>query len=98
MSYNDIIKAFNEHLKKSGKQFYNDFYIGITDDIERRLFTEHKVPKEGHWFIYAHADNSLIARNVEKYFLDLGMRGGQGGGDTDTEWVYCYIVSQYTTE
>ena len=38
-----IISDINCHLSKSSKQYYSDFYIGITNDIERRLFGEHNV-------------------------------------------------------
>lgn len=40
-SKEEIIKDIDNHLQKSGKQYYSDFYVGITNDIERRLFEEH---------------------------------------------------------
>ena len=41
----DIIIDFNNHLSKSNKTLYPDFYIGITNDVSRRLFSEHNVPR-----------------------------------------------------
>ena len=44
-TYTEIIAAFDEHLQRSGRSFYNEFYIGVTNDAARRLFQEHNVPK-----------------------------------------------------
>ena len=38
LNYDEIIQAMDEHLNKSGKNYYNEFYIGITNSPERRLF------------------------------------------------------------
>lgn len=100
MEYNQIIKDFDAHIKKSGCSYYSDFYIGITNDVERRLFDEHRVPREGHWWIYSPADNEAVAREVEKHYLDYGMHGSFGGGKGDgtAKYVYCYVVSPNTVE
>ncbi|MFK1988856.1 hypothetical protein ACIXHS_11635 [Bacteroides fragilis] len=42
----EIIVDVEEHLTKSNKRYYSDFYVGITNDIERRLFVEHNVEKK----------------------------------------------------
>ncbi len=97
-SYNNIIERIDEHLKNSGRRYYSDFYIGITNDPERRLFDEHNVKKDYMWWIYSKADNIEIARKVEKHYLDKGMRGGDGGGDDTSVYVYCYTVSPTTIE
>jgi hypothetical protein len=44
------------------------------------------------------ADNIRTARMVEKYFLDLGMQGGDGDGNDNSTIVYCYEVTEYTRE
>lgn len=100
MTYNDIIKRIDEHLSKSPKQYYRDFYIGITDNIDERLFGYHKVNKQTDWWIYCGGDSEDIARNVEKYYLDKGMRGGPGGGKGEgkTKFVYCYEITSNTKE
>lgn len=48
MTAQEIIREISNHLTKSSKQYYSDYYIGITNDIERRLFDEHNVPRNGH--------------------------------------------------
>lgn len=68
---------------------YSLWTIGITNDPERRK-TEHR--NEGkniqYWKDWK-ADTETIAQNVEKYFLDKGMKGGIGGGD-DSTFVYIF--------
>lgn len=93
-----IIADINSHLQKSKKQYYSDFYIGITNDIERRLFEEHKVSKDYGWWIYRNGDTKAVAQAVEEYYLDKGMQGDTGAGNEDTTYVYCYEITDYTVE
>lgn len=101
MNYDNIINDFDNHINKSGRQYYSEFYVGITTDIKRRLFEEHKVQEQGQWWIYSPADTEEIARNVEKHYLELGMQGGPGGGTSDENaiyYVYCYVITPNTIE
>ena len=97
----EIADAIYEHLKKDvdGNNF-SKFYIGITNDIERRLFGEHNVPKEQGtaWWIIKEAINKNTAQKVEEHFLNRGMQGDTGGGFEDSVWVYCYKISSKTRE
>lgn len=66
---------------------YKIWTIGITEDPKRRK-DEHEA--EGKDVKYWHdwkADTEAIARSVEAYFLDKGMKGSTGGGDHPT-YVY----------
>ncbi len=94
----EIADAISEHLEKSSAKNYSDFYIGITNDIERRLFDEHNVPRENHWRIHRKAINKEHAQSVEEHFLDKGMKGDTGGGTDDSVYVYCYEISRITKE
>ena len=76
----------------------DDWYVGITKNIEERLFTFHNVKREGGAWIYRTASSSEIAREIEQYFLDLGADGGSGGGDDDSDIVYAYKIMSYTKE
>ncbi len=94
----ELVQRIQEKLARSGKKYYSEFYVGITNDANRRLFEEHKVSKEKGWWIYATTSSEEEARKVERYFLDLGMRGGTGGGRPDSNIVYCYAVTPFTAE
>jgi hypothetical protein len=75
-----------------------DWYVGITKDIEERLFTFHNVNKDSGAWIWRRASSSDIAREIESYFLELGADGGPGGGDDDTDIVYAYKITDDTKE
>ena len=95
---NQILADIDAHLQNSKKQYYSDFYIGITNDINRRLFTEHNVAKSGNWWIYREALNKTTAQSVEEYYLNKGMQGDTGGGTDDSTYVYCYEITNTTKE
>ena len=44
--YQTIVDDIMKRLEGSGKKYYSEFYIGITNNIERRLFDEHNVSRE----------------------------------------------------
>ena len=90
-----IIADITNYLQTSN---YPGFYIGITNDVERRLFEEHNVSKQNGCWIYIEADSKSIAQDVEEYFLDKGMQGDTGGGNDDSTYVYCYQITLYTVE
>lgn len=93
-----IIADVDAHLQESAKQYYSDFYIGITNDVNRRLFTEHNVDKDNAWWIYMNAIDKATAQAVEEYYLNKGMKGDTGGGADDSTYVYCYQISSSTKE
>ena len=59
--------------------------IGVTDDPERRR-REHGNPSV--WYQW-NADSERVARNVEAYFVDKGMKGDTGGGGS-ADYVYIF--------
>lgn len=97
-TFSQIVAEIDSHLEKSQKEFYSDFYVGITNDVERRLFTEHNVPENEHWWIYRDAIDKSTAQRVEEYYLDKGMKGDTGGGTDDSTYVYCYEITRNTVE
>lgn len=69
---------------------YTAWYVGITNQPERRLFVEHRVDKQGI-FIQRQATSNAVARRVEHHFIRLlGCDGDLGGGEEDAEVVYAY--------
>ncbi len=88
----DIIKEIKDYIGAITASEYKNWYVGITNDSERRLFgaEEHNVNKNDGAWITCPADSKQDAQEVEKYFLGLGMDGDTGGGTDDTTTVYCY--------
>ena len=85
MSESELKAEIEEYRKK---YTYASWTIGITNDPKRRK-EEHKNDGKsvGLWKDWK-ANSEQIARNVEKYFQDKGMKGG-GGGDNPT-FVYVF--------
>lgn len=65
---------------------YPSWVIGITDNPDRRK-REHGNPVGWHHW-YAVLETS--ARQIEKYFLNKGMRGDTGGGISPS-YVYIFM-------
>ncbi len=72
MSSESAIKLAIEEIIQGN---YSAWTIGVTDNPARRKI-EHSNPST--WFQWG-ADTEMGARNVEKYFLDKGMKGDGGG-------------------
>jgi hypothetical protein len=90
-AYDDILA----HIKKQGGG-YSAWYVGITSKIDIRLYGNHKVPRENHWFAYRTCVNNESARAVEKVLLALGCDGGGSGRDEDSVIVYAYLKTSFT--
>lgn len=95
MTANEAYDVILVHIKKQGRPF-SSWYCGITENIQNRLFGDHKVPKKNHWYAYKQCINSNAARSVEKAFIDQGCDGGTGGGDEDADYVYAYLKTSVT--
>lgn len=68
---------------------FADWYVGITNDPEERLFTGHNLDREDK-YIVRQCSSDDIAREIEQYFLNLGCDGGPGGGNETSVFVYAY--------
>ncbi len=74
------------------------WYVGIANDAEKRLFTDHCVDKDNGLWAWGLATNHLEARHIEALYHKAGCKGGPGGGDETTVFVYAYLITQSTAE
>ncbi len=92
-----IIQAFDQFMNNHGK-YYQEFYVGIASNPIDRLTNGHGVD-EGiphiYWDTPLHTE---VVRAIEKYFLNQGARGGGGGGDLNTQYVYAYKITSQTKQ
>jgi hypothetical protein len=91
-----IIADIRAHIAQGGGG-YSKWYVGITKDVDSRLFNHHGVKKSGDWWIYREAYSSESARAVEDYFVNrCGTDGDVGGGDDESTFVYAYKKAAHT--
>lgn len=83
---NEIITAIQSHFR--GHK-YSQCYVGITSNVQKRLFEEHYVTRNTGTYIWRTANMATIAREVEQHFINAGMDGG-GGGSRTARIVYAY--------
>ena len=81
MSSEATIKAAIEKIVSR----YSAWTIGVTDNPDRRK-REHGNPDV--WYQWD-ADSERVARNIEAYFVDKGMKGDTGGGGS-ADYVYIF--------
>ena len=69
-----------------------EWFVGVTDDVVRRLFGEHQVVEIPgvNSYITRRASSNEAARAVAKHFLDKGCDGNLGRINTDMDMVYAY--------
>ncbi len=78
---------------------YSAWYVGITSDYKQRLFTSHAVDERSGAWICCPCDSATGARNAERHFLErLMCKGGPGGGDDASSYIYAYKVTPGTFE
>ncbi|MBQ7907971.1 MAG: hypothetical protein IJ311_00500 [Elusimicrobiaceae bacterium] len=93
-----IIQEIDSYIQKEGGYYY-DWYVGIAKDPKTRLFSDHNVSEINGKWIFGETFSDASAREVESFFLEKkGTRGGPGGGDTSTCFVYAYRITSYTRE
>jgi hypothetical protein len=75
------------------------WYVGITNDMNERLFSFHNVKEKIGTYICVSTSSSKMAHEIEEYLLDeYGFDGGTEGGKDDTIYVYAYKIMNYTKE
>lgn len=90
MNKDQIIREISDYIKSKGG-FPNEWYVGITNNAEDRLFKEHNVDKEKGVRIWRTANTEDEARQIERYFLEaVRTDGGPGGGSHAARQVYAY--------
>ena len=86
MTEKQLINAIEE---KRGGAAYSAWTVGVTDRPEERK-SEHKNDDKNvsHWKHWP-TDSEKIGRDVEKYFIEKGMAGDEGGGG-NASYVYIF--------
>lgn len=92
-----IITEFENFMIKHGTH-YHQFYVGIASDPNDRLINGHGIDQTIPNIYWNQALQTSVVRTIEKYFLDKGAKGGPGGGDNNTCYIYTYLITPKTRE
>ncbi len=93
---NQIVQEIDSYIKQNGGG-YHQWYAGIATNPRDRLFSDHNVDEKSGTWIYQDCGSENTARQIEKYFLNLGCKGGTGGG-ISPKFVYAYKITRDTKE
>lgn len=76
-----------------------EWYVGIAEDPQARVFQEHGVNKDIDYWIYRECISADAARRVKQYVIAIYQTdGGSGGGDDRSRFVYAYKKEPHTRE
>jgi hypothetical protein len=81
----DILSQIEQHNDR-----FHNWYVGITEDIERELFVKHKIPKRKYSYIIRKATSPWSARFLESHFLNLGCKGCKSEQEKDGVYIYAF--------
>ncbi len=94
----ELIRFIESWLPKTGFGYYSNFYIGITDDIERSLLDDHGINPDEDMWLYSDLQNKEAALQVLNHFLDKGMLGSADNIPANAISVYCYVITDSTKQ
>ena len=81
-------------ITKCGKG-YREWYVGVADNPDERLFQGHNVSQEGGAWIYRDAGSQAMAKIIEAIFHKKGCKGGNLSTDKQ-RYVYAYRMTRTT--
>ncbi len=85
MTEQEIISAIEGHV--AGR--YSSWIIGVTDQPDKRKQQHERDGKDVSYWHQWDASTELVARRIERYFVDKGCRGA-GGGPGNANYVYIF--------
>ncbi len=95
----ELIKYIESWLPKTGFGYYANFFIGITDDVERSLLDDHRIDPDNDIWLYSESQTKADAEQVLNHFLAKGMQGAKSAATpTTATTIYCYVITDTTKQ
>jgi hypothetical protein len=93
-------QIMNEVIVHMGKYdgSYRDWYTGVAADAKVRLFNDHGVKEAGDAWICRQCVNEDAARQIERYFIKKGCKGGTFDEEQSTLTFYAYMIKPHTRQ
>jgi hypothetical protein len=87
----EIIKSEMKEYVSSWGRKYSEWCVGVTENAKQRLFGDYHVNEKNDAWIYRAASSSDIARKIELYFIDIGVKNDPRTKNEYAE-IYLYKV------
>ena len=84
-----IIAKIRRYIQDCGG-FFRNWYVGISNSPRVRLFVGHNVQEDRDPWIYVPAASEAIAREAERFFINVLETDGGPGGGINPNYVYAY--------
>ena len=85
-----IISEMKEYVS-GWKRKYSEWCVGVTENAKQRLFEDYHVNEKNDAWIYRAASSSNVARKIELYFIDMGVKSDPRTKNEYSE-IYLYKV------
>jgi hypothetical protein len=92
-----IMNEVMVHMGQYGGS-YQDWCAGVAGDAKERLFTDHGVKEAGDAWICRLCVNEDAAREIERYFVKKGCKGGTVYEEQPSRTFYAYKIQHHTRQ
>lgn len=93
-----IVNDIEIHISRCPGKYYSEFYIGLSDDPRRQLFSKHQVNEKTDCWTYHRAIDNKSAIKAARLLSDKGMKGAFDVNKNNGIYVYCYHLTSETLE
>ena len=96
-AFDEMLELMNRQIAEEGGS-YSDWYCGVAELIDLRLYDEHKIPREkgSWWYTWRECFNADNAMSVQSALLKADCDGLSDSGDKDSIYVYAYLKGEET--
>ncbi len=94
-STQQIIDDITTHIRKRGGH-PDTWFVGTSASARSALFGQHEVKEKGDRWIGRRADSAVVAREVQKHFVETLATDGKTVIDEAANMVYAYKKAPHT--
>ncbi|MFC1611066.1 hypothetical protein ACFL6C_08910 [Myxococcota bacterium] len=95
-SSQELIGALKDHVNLEGSE-YDQWYVDAAKDGKARLFDQHGIVQDKHWYFLEEAASPEEAQAVVKHFRDNKMDGAKAAPEAGGAEVYAFRKRDDTT-
>lgn len=98
MTSDQIVNCIREKEKEHESSVPQDYFVGLTDNPEKRMFYEHNINRDDGFYAYCEASSQIEANKAFDKLLEYDMNGLPIDDQMPGKYVYFYFVNSATKE